>query len=217
MIKRRVAVLILTMASSTLLVGCSNNLSREHPDRIVNVDPSIGYLDGKFRICRDNCPKRTEKVLDDADYAVMQAPPVSIQQSEPPITQPVRIAAPANEHADIFIVQFEFGKSIPTRNGYKTITLLTKAAKQTAVAIELIGETDDIGTQNYNDKLAFSRVHFVSRWLRSHGVNANIYVEAKGGCCHPAPYDTTETPLQEKRRVQAKVQQTIEKGGRTRK
>jgi outer membrane protein OmpA-like peptidoglycan-associated protein len=216
LIKRRAAVLILTMAISTLLVGC-NNLSRELPDRIVNVDPSIGYLDGKFRICRENCPKRTEKVLDDADYAVMQAPPVSIQQSEPPITLPVSIAIPANEHVDIFIVQFEFGKSIPTRNGYKTIALLTKAAKQTAVAIELIGETDDIGTQNYNDKLASSRVNFVARWLRSYGVNANISVEAKGGCCHPGPYDTTETPLQEKRRVQAKVQQTIEKGGRTKK
>lgn len=216
MIKRCAAVLILAMAFSTLLVGC-NNLSREHPDRIVNVDPSIGYLDGKFRICRENCPKRTEKVLDDADYAVMQAPPVSIQQSEPPITLPVSIAIPANERVDIFIVQFEFGKSIPTRSGYKTIALLTKAAKQTAVAIELIGETDDIGTQNYNDKLAFNRVNFVARWLRSHGVNANISVEAQGGCCHPAPYDTTETPLQEKRRVQAKVQQTIEKGGRTRK
>ncbi|CAH1904623.1 Outer membrane protein OmpA [Candidatus Nitrotoga sp. HW29] len=216
MIKRRVAVLILAIVSSTLLVGC-NNLSREHPDRIVNVDPSIGYLDGKFRICRENCPKRTEKVLDDADYAVMQAPPVSIQQSEPPITLPVSIAIPANEHADIFIVQFEFGKSIPTSNGYKTIALLTKAAKQTAVAIELIGETDDIGTQKYNDKLASRRMNFVVRWLKSHGVNARISVEAKGGCCHPAPYDTTETALQEKRRVQAKVQQTIEKGGRTRK
>lgn len=216
MIKRRAAVLILAIASSTLLVGC-NNLSREHLDRIANVDPSIAYLDGKFRICRENCPKRTEKVLDDADYAVMQAPPVSIQQSEPPITQPVSIAVPANEHADIFIVQFEFGKSMPTNDGYKTLALLTKAAKQTAVAIELIGETDDIGAQKYNDKLAFSRVHFVARWLGSHGVNARISVEAQGECCHPAPYDTTETALQEKRRVQAKVRQAIEKGERTKK
>ncbi|MDP1942081.1 MAG: OmpA family protein, partial [Gallionella sp.] len=166
---------------------------------------------------RENCPKRTEKVLDDADYAVMQAPPVSIRQSEPPITLPVSIAAPVNEHANIFIVQFEFGKSMPTNDGYKTLALLTKAAKQTTVAIELIGETDDIGTQNYNDKLAFSRVHFVARWLGSHGVNARISVEAKGECCHPAPYDKTETALQEKRRVQAKVWQTTEKGGCTEK
>lgn len=216
MIKRRAAVLILAIASSTLLAGC-NNLSREHPDKIVNIDSGIGYLDGKFRICRENCPKRTEKILDNADYAVMQAPPVSIQQFEPPITLPVSISIPANEHVDIFIVQFEFGKSLPTRNGYKTIALLTKAAKQTAVAIELIGETDDIGSQNYNDKLATRRMNFVVRWLKSHGVNAKISVEAKGGCCHPAPYDTTEAALQEKRRVQAKVQQTIEKGGRTRK
>ncbi len=210
MIKRRAAVLILVMASSILLVGC-NSLSRWRLDKIVNVDPGIGYLDGKFRICRGNCPKRTEKILDDADYAVKQAPSVSIQQSEPPIILPVSIAAPANERADIFIVHFKFGKSIPTRNGYKTIALLTSAARQTAVTIELIGETDDIGRQKDNDKLAFRRVNFVARWLKSHGVNAKVSVEAKGGCCHPAPYDKTETALQEKRRVQATVRQATEK------
>jgi len=147
----------------------------------------------------------------------IQLSAVSIQQSEPPITPPVSIAAPASEHADIFIVHFKFGKSIPTSNGYKTIALLTKAARQTAVAIELIGETDDIGTQNYNDRLAFSRVHFVARWLGSHGVNARISVEAKGGCCRPAPFDQTEKALQEMRRVQAKVRQTTGRGGRIKK
>jgi len=216
LINRRAATFILAMASSILLVGC-NNLSKEHLDKIVNVDPGIGYLDGKFRICRKNCPKRTEKIMDDADYAIKQAPPVSIQQPEPPITLPVSIAAPANEHTDIFIVHFKFGKSIPTRNGYKTIALLTKAARQTAVAIELIGETDDIGRQKYNDKLASSRAHFVARWLKSHGVNAKIYVEAKGGCCLPAPFDQTENALQEMRRVQAKVRQETGKGERTKK
>src|SRR3989338_4473096 len=142
LIKQRAAVLILAMASSILMVGC-NNLSNRHLDSIANVDPGIGYLDGKFRICRENCPKRTEKVLDDADYAVMQDAPVSIQQPEPPITQPVSTAAPANERADIFIVQFEFGKSVPTNDGFKTLALLTNAARQTAAAIELIGETED--------------------------------------------------------------------------
>ena len=204
------------MASSILLVGC-NNLSRVYLDKIVNVEPSIGYLDGKFRICRENCPKRTVKIIDDADYAVMQVPPVSIPQPEPPITLPASIAAPAIERADIFIVQFEFGKSTPTNDGLKTLALLTETAKQTAVAIELIGGTDDIGTQKYNDKLASRRVNFVARWLRSHGVNAKISVEAKGGCCHPIPYDKTGTALQEKRRVQAEVKHATEKGERTRK
>ena len=208
MIKRRTAVLILAMTSSILLVGC-NNLSMGRLDKIVNVDPGIGYLDGKFRICRENCPKRTEKVLDDADYAVRQAPPVSIQQPEPPITQPVSIAAPASEHADIFIVQFEFGKSMPTNDGCKTLALLTKAAKQTAVTIELIGETDDIGSQKYNDRLAFSRVHFVARWLRERGMNGKISVEAKGACCHPLPYNKAETALRKMRRVEAKVQPIV--------
>jgi len=216
LIKRRIAVLILAMASSILLVGC-NNLSRVYLDKIVNVEPSIGYLDGKFRICRENCPKRTVKIIDDADYAVMQVPPVSIPQPEPPITLPASIAAPAIERADIFIVQFEFGKSTPTNDGLKTLALLTETAKQTAVAIELIGGTDDIGTQKYNDKLASRRVNFVARWLKSHGVKVMISVEAKGGCCHPIPYDKTGTALQEKRRVQAEVKHATEKGERTRK
>lgn len=208
MIKRRAVVLILAIASSILLAGC-NNLSGGHLDRIANVDPGIGYFGGKFRICRENCPKRTEKVLDDADYAVMQAPPVSVRQSEPPITPPVSTAASANERADIFIVQFEFGKSVPTNNGFKTLALLTNAARQTAVAIELIGETDDIGTQKYNDKLAFSRVHFVARWLRERGMNGKISVEAKGACCHPLPYNKAETALRKMRRVEAKVQPIV--------
>ena len=75
MIKRRAAVLILAMASSILLVGC-NNLSRGHLDSIANVEPGIGYLDGKFRICRENCPKRTEKILDDAEAEKMLSRPV---------------------------------------------------------------------------------------------------------------------------------------------
>lgn len=216
MIKQRAAVLTLAMASSILMVGC-NNLSIGHLDSIANVDPGIGYLNGKFRICRENCPKRTEKILDDAGYAVMQAQPARIKQPEPPITPPVSAAAPANEHTDIFIVQFEFGKSMPTNDGFKSLALLTKAARQTTVAIELIGETDDIGSQNYNDRLAFNRAHFVARWLGSRGVNANISVEAKGKCCHPAPYDKTEAALQEKRRVQAIVRQTTGRGGRTKK
>jgi len=216
LIKRHAAVLILAMASSILLVGC-NNPSRVYLDKIVNVEPSIGYLDGKFRICRESCPKRTVKIMDDADYVVMQAPPVSIPQPKPPITVPASIAAPATEHVDIFMVQFEFGKSTPTNDGYRAIALLTEAAMQTAVAIELIGETDDIGTQNYNDKLASRRVNFVARWLKSHGVNAKISVEAKGGCCHPAPYDKTEAALQEKRRVQAEVKHVTEKGERPQK
>ena len=214
MIKRRVAILMLALACSTLLVGC-NNLSREKLDSIATINPSIGYLDEKFRICRENCPKRTRKVLDDADYEAIQTPPASIPQSEPPMTQiqPGSNEKSANEHADSFIVNFEFGKSIPSGDGFKTLAMLIIAAKQTDGSIDLFGETDDIGTQHYNDTLASSRVHFVARWLRSHGVKARISVEAKGGCCHLAPYDKTDAALQEKRRVLAKVQQPIEKGG----
>lgn len=216
LINRHTTVLLLAMVPSILLVGCSNS-PKIHLDKIINVEPSIGYLDGKFRICRENCPKRTVKILDDADYAVMQVPPVNIPQPEPPITPPASIAAPATEHADIFVVQFEFGKSTPTNDGHRAIATLTETAMQTGVAIELIGETDDIGTQKYNDKLASRRVSFVARWLKSHGVKAMISVEAKGGCCHPAPYDKTEAALQEKRRVQAEVKHATEKGERPRK
>lgn len=218
---------VIALILAVALSGCSNLSSRPLPSPEVIATPNIGYLSDKYRICRTNCPVRTPKELDDSGYAstdihpTLLAPAPPTKSSQPAHSATV-VAATGNavgtenqlpeQKAEQFDVQFKFGESIPTTDGYRTLALLTDAAQKAAGDIELDGGTDNIGTQNFNDKLAFARVHFVASWLMSHGVTAKVSVQAKGQCCHPSPYDKTETALQKMRRVQAKVQLFTNRG-----
>lgn len=217
LINRHAIIFTLALAPVLLLSGCGCLKNNHRPtDHILTAHTRIAYMDGKYRVCRDNCPSRTEKVLDDTDYSAINSAtnlPPNIsgpgQAAKQPVAQPLEspIRTEANEvPIKTFVVQFEFGTTKPTREGRRQLDLLTEAAKQAPTAIELLGETDTIGTKNYNNKLAFKRAHFVARWLKEHGVSAKISVEAKGGCCHPLPYDKTEKALLKMRRVKAEVQ-----------
>ena len=202
MIEQRTLIWIMALVALSVLGGCS---TRQPLVKIVN-EPAIGYLDGKFRVCRENCPRLTAKVLDEADYPAVQLP-AHIANAPQPIIQPGSDTPPAND-AKTFIVSFDFDKSVPGKDGLNTLQELLQAARN-ATSLELLGGTDDIGSQDYNSKLAYRRVQFVARWLKQHGVKTRISVEAKGACCHPSPYNKTETSFQKMRRVQAKVQLSV--------
>ena len=115
---------------------CCNNLHRAS-GRIA-VDPVLASY-GKFRICR-KLPEAHREVLDDADYAVMQAPSDSIRQSEPPITPPVSTAAPPAS-IPTFLVCISSSARACRPAMVQNHRLAHQAARQAAVAIELIGET----------------------------------------------------------------------------
>lgn len=220
---------MIALILAVVLSGCSNLSNRPEISPDVIVAPKIGYLNNKYRVCRTNCPVRTPKELDDSGYAGMEIPPIRLAHAVLPISvsQPAHsvivTASTGNavgmenqlpeQKVEQFDVQFKFGKSIPTTDGYKTLVQLTDVAQKATGNIELAGGTDDIGTQNFNNKLAFARVHFVASWLVLHGVTARVSVQAKGQCCHPSPYDRTETAFQKMRRVQAKISINQEKGG----
>jgi len=210
LIKKFKTTSILIIASTVLLGGCGN-LSKI-PKKIST--PSIGFVDNKYRICRDNCPVRTIKYLDDTD-------PIPLTTSDDPVlagANPKKlsseeVAMPNMEkQTEDFIITFEFGKSTPTKDGRDTLKHLLKSARTTS-GIALFGATDDIGEKNYNDKLAFKRAHFVARWLKERGIDSKISVHAKGECCHPSPYQKTEKSFSKKRRVEAKVQRNQDKKG----
>ena len=206
MTTQTIARRLFTLAVFALLSACGS-LVKTPVSNISSIENELGFQDGKFRLCRESCPKRTAKFLDDPGYALEQVSPIRPVQLNLPVVQPSHVAAMEGKKIDIFIVQFDFAKRTPTKVGLKRLKHLADVGR-TAQRIELQGSTDDIGTKNYNNSLARARVNFVYRWLQEHGVTARISVEAVGACCHPSPYNKTESSLIQMRRVKASVQRT---------
>jgi len=199
LINRRLMAAAILLPCFAMLSGCGSTLHR--------ADPGIGYLDNKYRVCRDNCPQRTQKELDDAEYE--QPAIILASHSQPVPTPPLvnREVAIRNNNAETTEIYFDFGMSKPSLAGQKELgRFLDLASRQHISTIDLVGQTDDIGPQNYNTGLALKRADFVARWIKSHGINAAISVTAKGECCRAAPYNKAEETLVEKRRVSIQSQ-----------
>lgn len=209
MIGQRITISLLMVVASASFTGC-----RSHIEAISDVrsQPNIGYLDGKYKVCRENCPVPTPKELDDsvpAQFAyelLKKNLPVQVLQPTPQ-TQPIAAvietpptASPIATHT--FEIYFDFGMSKPNKEGRRELRRFAKSVEQSEnTQIELVGKTDDIGTQNFNRTLAFKRALYVEKWLKSHGVNAQITIAAKEECCRAFPYDKRELTLKAKRRV----------------
>lgn len=184
----------------------------------VRVPPNIGYLDGKYKVCRENCPVPTPKELDDSVTAQLLAEllkkskPVPITQLVPqpmpkpaPIPMPIPIETPPVQPVTIstFDIHFNFGVSKPNIDGKKELLRFVESIQKNdnQQKIELIGATDDIGSQTFNRKLAYKRALYVWKWLKSHGVNAQITIITKEQCCRATPYNKRELALKAKRKV----------------
>lgn len=62
----------------------------------------------------------------------------------------------------------------------------------------VVGYTDDIGPDRYNQILARKRADSVTRALRDLGINA-VRIEAKGKCCYVAVNETPQGRAQNRR------------------
>ena len=207
MIGHRTSLSLLIVVASALFTGCRSHLDNIADER---VQPNIGYLDGKYKVCRENCPVPTPKELDDsvpAETLVYEL----LKRSVPiPLAQPVAQPEPQPQQAVIeapiaiptFDIYFDFGMSKPNKEGKKELRRFVNSVDlREATQIELVGKTDDIGTKNFNRKLAYKRAMYVETWLKAHGVNAQITVSAKEECCRVAPYNKRELTLKAMRRV----------------
>ena len=193
----RCTIIVSTLLILSALPGCASKPKA--------VQSNIGYLDGKYRVCRENCPAITPKELDDTQPLTLPAahllPIINQVATQPPAAQPpasVKKSEPIKTQ-----VHFEFGKSTPTHKGMKELQQFAEVlAKNNAItAIEVVGGTDDIGTRHYNSKLALERASFVAGWLKDNGVSSAITITTKEECCRPAPYDKSDEGLEAKRRV----------------
>jgi len=70
----------------------------------------------------------------------------------------------------------------------EVITELNQPDIQSINAIQIVGYTDSVGTQAYNDQLAERRAQTVANYLAQSGVPRNIITaEGRGKCCYIAP------------------------------
>ena len=196
-------MLIALCLSAIAMSGCSGN--KPQPDVII--EPGIGFVDGEYRVCNERCPHVTPKVLDVAKHVAPVLPiPAPTPIPAPAQTEQILKPVSRTESATKVNVLFGFGEATPTRDGYRTLAGLIETAKSANSAIELAGRTDSTGTKKYNDRLAFQRAHYVARWLKRHGAQGRISVEAEGLCCYLSPDDETETARAINRRVEVIVQ-----------
>ena len=164
--------------------------------------PKIGFVENKYRVCRENCPQPTPKEMDDTELE----PAIFIAHSKSENTgpeNPSNISPDTNESADQPVeIYFNFGMSKPNMLGREALRRFSDLAVAHPVhEILLVGQTDEIGTEDFNDKLARKRAEYVSKWLIAHGITSNITISEEVACCLAAPYDKQDKKLIEERRV----------------
>jgi outer membrane protein OmpA-like peptidoglycan-associated protein len=182
---------------SSIACGCASHL-----EPTASIEPKIEFMRGEYKICRESCPVKTPKELDDEQPFEAQIHPFEPLHANKDLD--LAQAQQASNAANQSVVKstsilFDFGKSKPNKSGLKALSVFAQTDETSQ--IELVGGTDDIGTKNFNNNLATKRAKFVKAWLLSHGVSASITIVTEAECCHPTPYDKTAETLKAKRRV----------------
>lgn len=198
---RHVSILLLIL----VLAGCASNLENISQERW---ESNIGYLDGKFKVCRENCPVPTPKEIDDSiPLEVLVSEMVKKSRLAPvPIPSPVPVQetpkAPEEIAEQQYEIHFDFGMSHPNAEGESELLKFEESIRGlNNLRIELVGRTDDIGTSKFNRRLARKRALNIAAWIKARGIKAKIALSTKAECCRAAPYDKREPTFKEKRRV----------------
>lgn len=200
MIQKRTLTIHLLVALSALISGCASQL-----EPAKDTEPRIEFMrDYKYKICRENCPLRTPKELDEEPPFQVHIPNFDFKQANQNADTSNAAKANANASATPITVNatnifFDFGMGKPNKSGFDALSMFVKTVEKKP--IELLGGTDDIGTKDFNNNLATKRAKFVKAWLLSHGVAAPITIVTLAECCHPMPYDKTSDTLKAKRKV----------------
>ncbi len=78
-------------------------------------------------------------------------------------------------------VYFGFNKSQPNKYSLWAIDFVKEYIKKNpGVSVDVIGYADEIGTDNYNQRLSDKRANVVKALLQKSGVSATLYAQGKG-------------------------------------
>ena len=100
---------------------------------------------------------------------------------------------------------FDFGKSELLSYSYPELHRLARLLKKMNLNVEIGGHTDDVGSDEVNDRLSQARADAVRDFLVSRGCNASA-ITAKGyGKNKPIAKNDTERGRAKNRRVEMRV------------
>lgn len=175
------------VALSLLITGCASA-----PQTVLPTPPhspeeqDIAWRDPHWRTClkAKTCPQRTSKTI----TPTWPLPPSEIRSSQQ--TSPPELNT-FDQSGKPTVIHFPYGLTIPTRAGEQTLeAVLTRIFPTHTLRLE--GRTDDIGSRQFNERLARKRARFVEGWLKRRGVANPIEIDAQGKCCYAADNKTDE-------------------------
>ena len=161
--------------------GCAATPAPEQspPPEFTQIALNVGWLRNDWKLCEgDTCSVPTPKTVVIASPRPVFSLPPKIEKKTPEVV----VRKPV-------VIQFEFAKAIPTREGMTTLEgMSTSIRSEDTLYME--GHTDDLGEQPYNDRLARKRAEYVAAWLRKSGIKNPMEIESRGKCCYAIPNDS---------------------------
>ena len=183
-----------TLLISSLLYGCAGEMlvAKDTPRSM-----ALHWDRSEWRFCDTaECAKPTPKTV-----LLVASPPVVEPVAQKPKEPARRITTTRT-----ISVPFKFASATLTVQAEK---IIRKAIEQpgTVNSILVIGRTDDLGTQAFNDRLAKQRAEAVAATLKRLGFQGDVEIRSQGKCCYTAT-NRSEESRAKNRRVDLQISTT---------
>jgi OOP family OmpA-OmpF porin len=134
--------------------------------------------------------------------------PVAAPTPAPQPAPPPRVVAPAPVPAPSYVIEdvhFDFDKATLKPGATSTLDQVANdLQQQRGVRYEVVGYTDSVGSEAYNQGLSERRAEAVRAYLVSHGVSASQLTTRGEGESNPVASNTTSADRAKNRRVEVR-------------
>lgn len=201
MTKRWIGVL----AACVLLGGLAGCAARQ---TVVLVPDAAGRV-GKVEVATAGGKQLLTKASDMTRVGGPSSAPSAVETADPEYIATTFHDALGVEPAppDRFVLYFETGTTILTADSQAAIPSIVAAVKRrTAISIAVSGHTDTVGSDDFNDHLAFARAQKVRDLLRQQGIPSDSILLSSHGKGNPAVPTPDGVAEPRNRRVEVVVQ-----------
>jgi outer membrane protein OmpA-like peptidoglycan-associated protein len=182
---------LITLLTSSLLYGCAGEMLVA---RDTSRSLALNWDRSEWRFCEAaECAKPTPKTV-----LLMSSPPLV-----EPVAQKQKESARTITTTRTISVPFKFASGTVTVQAEKIIHNAF-AQQVTVISILVIGHTDDLGSQAFNDRLAKQRADAVAETIKRLGVQGDIEIRSQGKCCY-ATTNRSEESRAKNRRVDLQI------------